>query len=469
MAAGEASQHIELLVIGGGSGGYVAAIRAAQLGKKVLLVEKSELGGVCLNCGCVPSKALISAAHRYKHMTESGISGLKANEIEVDVAEIQQWKQSKVVNRLKSGIQSLLKKHNVAVFKGEAEFVSDREVRILNEQDILRCRFDHCIVAVGSRPIELKSFPYGDRILSSTEALTLSEIPKRLIVIGGGYIGIELGQMYAKFGTQVTVLEGSPSILPGFETEITRIVNKNLVSIGTTVYTEAMAQSAKRTDNEITVTFTVNNEEKQVTADYVLVTVGRWPNTDGKLGLDKIGIKIGARGLVEVNRKGQTSVPHIYAIGDIIPGPSLAHKASYEGKIVAEAIAGQPSEFDYKVIPSVVFSDPEIASVGLSESEAREKGYDVMIGKFPLAANARALSLTEPEGFVKLVGDKNTGLILGGQIVGTNASDLIPEITLAIEMGATMEDLALTIHAHPTLGELSAEASEVALGHPIHI
>lgn len=469
MVVGDASQQVELLVIGGGSGGYVAAIRAAQLGKKVLLVEKSELGGVCLNCGCVPSKALISAAHRYERMLESGISGLKANSVEVDFSEIQQWKQSKVVNRLKAGIQSLLKKHGIEVFKGEALFINDREARVYNDQETLRYRFDHCIVAVGSQPIELKPFPYGGRILSSTGVLSLSEIPKHLIVIGGGYIGIELGQMYAKFGSQVTVLEGTPSILPGFERDITSIVSKHLDSLGTTVYLEAMAQSAVQTDKDITVTFTVNNEQKQITADYVLVTVGRRPNTDGELGLDRIGVKIGERGLVEVNDSGQTTIPHIYAIGDIIPGPSLAHKASYEGKVVAEAIAGLPSVFDYKVIPAVVFSDPEIASVGLSEPEAKEQGFEVMVGKFPFAANARALSLSASEGFFKLVGDKKTGLILGGQIVGTNASDMIPEIALAIEMGTTMEDVALTIHAHPTLGELSAEAAEVALGHPIHI
>lgn len=394
----QANKHFELLVIGGGSGGYVAAIRAAQLGKKVLLVEKSELGGVCLNCGCVPSKALISAAHRHEHMHNPGIPGLTAKDIEIDFSQIQQWKQKEVVDRLKSGIQSLMKKNKITVIKGEATFISDREVQVSNEQESYHVHFENCIVAVGSRPIELKSFPFGGRILSSTEALSLTEIPKRIIIIGGGYIGIELGQMYAKFGTEITVLEGSSTILPGFEKDITRIVSKNLSSLGATVYTNAMAQSVEQTENEVTVTFTVNNEERQVTADYVLVTVGRRPNTDGELGLDKIGVKIGERGLVEVSKSGQTSLPHIYAIGDIIPGPALAHKASYEGKIVAEAIAGLPSIFDYKVIPSVVFSDPEIASVGLSEYEAKEQGFDVLTGKFPLAANARALSLTSLKG-----------------------------------------------------------------------
>ncbi|AYB48146.1 MULTISPECIES: dihydrolipoyl dehydrogenase [Paenibacillus] len=465
----QANQHFELLVIGGGSGGYVAAIRAAQLGKKVLLVEKSELGGVCLNCGCVPSKALISAAHRHEDMHNPGIPGLTARDIEIDFSQIQQWKQKEVVDRLKSGIHSLMKKNKITVIKGEATFISDREVQVSNKQESYHVHFENCIVAVGSRPIELKPFPFGGRILSSTEALSLTEIPKRIIIIGGGYIGIELGQMFAKFGTEITVLEGASTILPGFEKDITRIVSKNLSSLGATVYTDAMAQSVELTENEVTVTFTVNNEERQATADYVLVTVGRRPNTDGELGLDKIGVKLGERGLVEVNESGQTSLPHIYAIGDIIPGPALAHKASYEGKIVAEAIAGLPSIFDYKVIPSVVFSDPEIASVGLSELEAKEQGVDVLTGKFPLAANARALSLTSAEGFVKLVGDNKTGLVLGGQIVGTNASDLIPEIALAIELGSTLEDIVLTIHAHPTLGEMTAEAAEVALGHPIHI
>jgi dihydrolipoamide dehydrogenase len=304
--------------------------------------------------------------------------------------------------------------------------------------------------------------------LSSTEALTLESIPESLIVIGGGYIGIELGQMYAKFGTKVTIIEGTAGILPGFETDFTKPVQRNLQKLKVEIYTEAQAISAETTDKAVTVVYKVKDEEKKVTADYVLVTVGRHPNTDGELGLDLIGVKLSERGLVEVDGQGRTNVPSIFAIGDIVAGPALAHKAFYEGKVAAEAIAGQSSVIDYKAIPSVVFSDPEIASVGFSETEAKAKGYTVKTGKFPYAGNGRALALQATEGFVKLVADESTGIVLGAQIVGEDASTLIAELGLAIEMGATLEDIALTIHAHPTLGEMVGEAAETGLGYPIH-
>jgi len=302
--------------------------------------------------------------------------------------------------------------------------------------------------------------------LSSTEALTLAEIPKSMIVIGGGYIGIELGQTYAKFGTKVTILEGTGAILPGFEPEMPRLVTRNLKKLGVDIVTEAIAKSSSQTADAVTVAYTAKGEEKEVAADYVLVTVGRKPNTND-IGLETIGVKMTDRGLIEVDSQGRTSIPHIYAIGDIVAGPALAHKASYEGKVAAEAIAGMPSAVDYKAIPAVVFSDPEIASVGLSET-AKEKGYAVSVGKFNYAANGRALSLNAAEGFVKIVADHVNGLVLGAQIVGPEASNLIAELGLAIEMGATLEDIALTIHAHPTLGEIVMEASEAALGQAIH-
>ncbi|WP_068774223.1 dihydrolipoyl dehydrogenase [Paenibacillus sp. FJAT-26967] len=468
MVVGDASLDIDVLVIGAGPGGYVAAIRAAQLGKSVLIVDKSEWGGVCLNRGCIPSKALISAAHQYEAAQHSEVMGVSAQSVKLDYAKTQEWKAS-VVKKLTSGVAGLLKGNKIQMFQGEAMFINENEARVFNDQEAPRYRFKHCIIATGSRPIELKPFPFGGRILSSTEALELKEIPKSMVVIGGGYIGIELGQTFAKFGTKVTVLEGSDTVLPGFEKEMSRLVAKNLSKVNVEVFTEAMAQSSEQTDKDVTVTFTVKGEEKKVTADYLLVTVGRRPNTDGELGLDLINIKLTDRGLIEVDEQGRTSIPHIFAIGDIVPGLALAHKASYEGKVAAEAIAGQPSVVDYKAIPAVVFSDPEIASVGLNETEAKEKGMNVSVGKFPYAANGRALSLNATEGFVKIVADKETGLVVGSQIVGPEASNLIAEIGLAIEMGATLEDIALTIHAHPTLGEIVAEAAEGALGHPIHM
>jgi dihydrolipoamide dehydrogenase len=457
----------EVLVIGAGPGGYVAAIRAAQLGKSVVVIDKAEIGGVCLNQGCIPSKSLISAAHRYENMKDAGNIGIRAGHVELDFPRIQEWKNG-IVGKLTGGIAALLAKHNIRFIQGEAAFANEQTVLVTMANEIKSIPFSHCIIAAGSRPVALKSFPFGQRILSSTEALNLPEIPQSLIVIGGGYIGIELGQTYAKLGTKVTVLEGSDAILPGFEKELSRLVDRRLRKSGVEVFTNAIAQEAVQRDDGLTVHFTVRGERKQVSADYVLVTVGRSPNTDG-LGLQAIGIATTERGLIEIDSMCRTSVPNIYAIGDIVPGPALAHKAAYEAKVAAEAIAGQRAAIDYKAIPSVVFSDPEIASVGLNESQAKEAGYAVAIGKFPYAANGRALSMSAAEGFVKLVADEKSGQILGAQVVGSEASNLIAEIGLAIEMGATSMDIALTIHAHPTLGEMTMEAAESALGRATHI
>lgn len=467
MVVGTLTVDVDVLVIGSGPGGYVAAIRAAQLGKSVVVVEKADIGGVCLNRGCIPSKALISAAHKYETMLQGSELGITAGDVKVDWAKVQEWKNG-IVKKQSSGVGMLFKGNKVQVVSGEAFFVNESVVSVATESDSTQYKFNHCIIATGSRPVELKALPFGKRILSSTEALSLSEIPKSLVVIGGGYIGIELGQTYAKFGSKVTILEGSDTILPGFEKELTRYVGRSLKKSNVEVVTEALAKEAKQTDNDVTVTYTVGGEEKQVTADYVLVTVGRRPNTD-ELGLEAIGVKTNERGLIEVDNQGRTSIPNIFAIGDVVPGPALAHKAFYEAKVAAEAIAGQPSVVDYKVIPSVVFSEPEIASVGLSETEAKEKGIDVVSGRFSYGANGRAQSMGASEGFVKLVGDKATGLLIGAQIVGAEASNLIAELTLGIEMGATLEDIALTIHAHPTLGEIALDAAEVAIGHPIHM
>ncbi|RKN84872.1 dihydrolipoyl dehydrogenase [Paenibacillus ginsengarvi] len=467
MVVGTLTVDVDVLVIGSGPGGYVAAIRAAQLGKSVVVVDKAEVGGVCLNRGCIPSKALISAAHRYESALQGSEYGINVDGVKVDWAKVQEWKNG-IVKKQSGGVGSLLKGNKIQFVSGEAFFVNESVVSVATESDSTQYKFNNCIIATGSRPIELKAFPFGKRILSSTEALNLSEIPQSLVVIGGGYIGIELGQTFAKFGTKVTVLEGSDSILPGFEKDLSRYVGRSLKKSEVEVVTEALAKEAKQTDSDVTVTYTVGGEEKQVTADYVLVTVGRRPNTD-ELGLQAIGVKMTDRGLIEVDKQGRTSVPAIFAIGDVVPGLSLAHKASYEAKVAAEAIAGEPSAVDYKAIPAVVFSEPEIASVGLSEPEAKDKGVNVFTGRFSYGANGRAQSIGANEGFVKLVGDKDTGLLIGAQVVGAEASNLIAELGLAIEMGATIEDISLTIHAHPTLGEIVMDAAEGALGHPIHM
>lgn len=468
MVVGDASIDIDTLVIGAGPGGYVAAIRAAQLGKQVLIVDKSEVGGVCLNRGCIPSKALISAAHHYEAAQHGEAFGISVKGVKVDFSKTQEFKSS-VVKKLTGGVAGLLKGNKVEVFNGECMFINENEARLFNDHEAPRYRFKNAIIATGSRPIELKPFPFGGRILSSTEALDLPEIPKSMIVIGGGYIGAELGQMFSKFGTKVTIIEGLDTVLPGFDKDMTRLVAKSMERTGIEIVTNAKAESAEQTDKEVTVKYSVGGENKEVTAEYLLVTVGRRPNTDGELGLDLIGIEMEERGLIKVDHQGRTSIPHIFAIGDIVPGLALAHKASYEGKVAAEAIAGLPSAVDYKCIPAVVFTDPECSSVGLTEKEAKDKGYKVKAGKFPFAGNGRALSLNSPDGFVKIVANEENNLVLGCQIVGIEASNLIAELGLAIEMGATLEDISLTIHAHPTLGELISETAELVEGHPIHV
>ena len=467
MVVGDFPIELDTLVVGAGPGGYVAAIRAAQSGQNVTIVDKGNLGGVCLNVGCVPSKALIQAGHRYEHAQGAEDMGIKSENTTVDFSKVQEWK-SGVVNKLTGGVEGLLKGNKVDIVKGEVYFVDKNTVRVMDEKNSQTYTFNNCIIATGSRPIEIPSFKFSDRVLDSTGALNLEEIPNKMVVIGGGYIGTELGTAYANFGTEVTILEGTKDILGGFEKQMSSLVKKRLKKKGVEIITEAMAQGVEETDNGVTVKYEAKGEEKSIDADYVLVTVGRRPNTE-EIGLEDLGVKMSDKGIIEIDKQCRTSIDNIYAIGDIVDGPPLAHKASYEGKIAAEAISGEKSEIDYLGIPAVVFSDPELASVGYTEQEAKDAGYEIKASKFPFAANGRALSLNESEGFLKLITRKEDGLVIGAQIAGANASDMIAELGLAIEAGMTAEDLALTIHAHPTLGEITMEAAEVAIDQPIHI
>lgn len=467
MVVGDFPIETDTIVIGAGPGGYVAAIRAAQLGQKVTIVEKGELGGVCLNVGCIPSKALITAGHRYHDAKNSADMGISAENVKVDFSKVQKWKGT-VVEKLTSGVGGLLKGNKVEIVKGEAYFVDANNIRVMTESSAQTYTFKNAIIATGSRPIELPAFKYSKRVIHSTGALNLDHIPESMAIIGGGVIGVELGSVYANFGTKVTILEGMDEILAAFEKQMSSIVKRNLKKKNVDIFTKVKAQGVEETENGVIVTYEEKGEEKKLEAEYLLVTVGRKPNTD-EMGLEQVGVELDERGFIKTDKQCRTSVGNIFAIGDIITGPQLAHKASYEGKIAAEAIAGHTSEIDYLGIPAVVFSEPELATVGYTEAQAKDEGLDIVAAKFPFAANGRALALNAAEGFMKLITRKEDGLVIGAQIAGPGASDMVAELGLAIEAGMTAEDIAMTIHAHPTLGEITMEAAEVALGSPIHI
>ena len=470
MVVGDFVEELDTVVVGSGPGGYVAAIRAAQLGQKVTIIEKNNIGGVCLNVGCIPSKALIHASQQYQNSLDSTLLGIHSKETTIDFKETQNWKDKQVVSTLTKGVEMLLKKNKVEIIKGAAHFIDSETVRVMYTDDTGQTyTFKHAIIATGSSPIELKGFTFEKRVIDSTGALKLQEIPKKLTVIGGGYIGMELAGVYANFGTEVTILEGSEQILPGFEQDMVRLVEANLKSKNVTIITEAMAKSVQQTEKKVTLTYDVKGEEATIDSNYVLVAVGRRPNTDD-LGLEFAGIKMNEKGFIEVDEQGCTNKKNIFAIGDVVLGAALAHKASYEAKVAAEAINGSKgAAVDYLSMPAVCFTEPELATVGYTKKAAKELGYDVKESKFPLAGNGRALSLNKTEGFVRLITDKGNGTVLGAQVAGVGASDIISELGLAIENGLTAEDITLTIHSHPSLGETVMDAAELALGMPIHI
>lgn len=464
------AQEFDVVVIGAGPGGYVAAIRSAQLGKKTAIIEREFLGGVCLNVGCIPSKAMISAAHfLHRAQHDAAVMGFQIKDIGIDFKKTLTWKQS-VCDKMAGGVNQLLKGNQVTIIMGEAEFKSAKELTVKTKSAQETITAKNFIIATGSRPIEIPGFAFDEKnILSSTGALALDQIPKTAVVIGGGYIGLEIGGYLAKFGSEVTVVEATGSVLNGVvDPECAQIVARKLTKQGVEIITNAKAKSQKKAGNGVEVTIDVAGKDDVIKCDKVLVMVGRRPNSD-QGGLKNAGVQIDEKGFVKVDAQRRTSVSHIFAIGDICGQPMLAHKASHEGVLVAEVIAGHNRVYDAKTVPAVVFTDPEIASAGLMESEAKAKGYEVKTAKFPFAANGRAVSVMETDGFVKMVADAKTNLLLGVHIVGPEASNLISEAALAIEMGARLEDLALTIHPHPTLGETMMEAAEATLGHAIHM
>lgn len=458
----------EVLIIGGGPGGYVAALRAAQLGKQVTLVEADALGGVCLNRGCIPSKALIDVANSFYRLGHEAGRGIRVAAARVEMPEVQAWKE-RLVRRLGGGIARLLAARRVTVLQGRGRLTGPKTAVVEGTAGSEAIAFEACILATGAVPVPLPHLPYDrEWVLSSTEVLDLTEIPRHLAVVGGGYIGLELGIAFRKLGSQVTVVEALDRLLPAVDPEVVRVLARSLDRLGIEVLTGTRALGRAERDGQPCLRVAAGEQVRDLPADRVLVTVGRRPASD-QLGLEAAGVVTDRQGYVRVNSSLQTSVPWIYAIGDLTGAPLLAHKASREGLVAAERIAGRPAAMDALIIPAVVFTDPEIATAGLTEAAARQRGIEPLVGRFPFAASGRALTQEHDEGFVKVVADRDTGALIGVHIIGPEAGNLIGEAGLALELGASAEDLALTIHAHPTLPEALVEAAEAALGRPIHV
>jgi len=459
----------DVLVIGAGPAGYVCAIRCAQLGLKTAVVEKENLGGVCLNVGCIPSKALIAASKLVDKIQHADLMGIKAKYEGLDLGALIAWKAG-IVNKLTSGVGGLLKNHKIDVVMGDAKFLAKDRVEVSSKDGKQTITAKHIVVAVGSTPIEVPGFAFdGEHVWSSTHALAPKALPKRMIVIGGGYIGLELGLVYHKLGTEVRVLEFMDRVLPGMEAELAKEMGRSLKKKKIEVFLKTKAVGYQKTKDGLVVSAEVEGKPQTFACDVVLSCVGRRPNGKG-LGLEAIGVKVDERGFVPVDHRRMTNVPGIYAIGDVSGQPMLAHKGSHEGLVAAAAIAGDKgAAYDPACIPAVIFTDPEIASVGLSLDEAKAAGFDAVEGKFPFGASGRAMSLNETDGWVKVIGDKKTDKLLGVHMIGPEVTELVAEAALAIEMGATVSDLASTIHAHPTLPEAIMEAAEAVHSMAVHI
>jgi len=462
----------KVLVVGGGPGGYVAAIRAGQLGLDVVLVEQGGngggLGGTCLNVGCIPSKAVIHAADAYHHAVEQATAapfGLRVERPTIDFARTVEWKDG-IVGRLTSGVGALLKRHRVKILQGRAEMVDGKTCKVETDTGPQVVRAEHVVLATGSEPASLPSLPFGGKVISSTEALSLPSIPDRLAVIGAGYIGLELGTAFAKLGAKVTVIEAEDRILPAYDLELARPVAKRLKALGVEVL--ARARAAGLADGGEALAIEQEGvARRSIAADRVLVATGRRARLAG-FGLERLDLTL-AGPFVQIDERCATSMRNVWAIGDLTGEPMLAHRAMAQGVVVAEVIAGHRRVFDGAVIPAVCFTDPEIVTVGLSPEEARRAGREVHVATFPFQANGRALTLGEEEGFVRVTARADNHLVLGIAAVGAGVSELSAAFGLALEMGARLEDIGGTIHAHPTLGEAFHEASLRALGEALHI
>ncbi len=461
---GASDFQAEVLVLGSGPGGYTAAFRAADLGKRVVLVERhGSIGGVCLNVGCIPSKALLHTAQVLNEANSMADHGVRFSPPEVNIDEIRGWKDG-IISRLTGGLAMLAKQRKVEVVTGEGRFTSANTLAVETAEGEKSISFEHAIIAAGSRSVEIPAFPHDDpRVWDSTDALRLKEIPERLLIIGGGIIGLEMATVYQALGSRITVVEMQDSLIPGADKDIIRPLQKRIDKRYENIYLKTRVAEMEATGEGIRVGFEGAKAPDEELFDAVLVSVGRAPN--GKLiDADKAGVVVDEWGFIPVDGQMRTNVPHIFAIGDIVGQPMLAHKATHEAKVAAEVIAGHKSVFEPLTIPSVAYTDPEVAWAGLTEAEAKEQGVEYTKGAFPWAASGRSLSIGRDEGMTKALFDKETGRLIGAAMVGTNAGELIAEAVLGIEMGSDMEDIGLTIHPHPTLSETLCFAAEMAEG-----
>ncbi|MDV6348310.1 dihydrolipoyl dehydrogenase [Nitrosomonas sp. Is35] len=456
--------HADVVVLGAGPGGYTAAFRAADLGKKVILIERySSLGGVCLNVGCIPSKALLHAAKVITEAEEVASHGIVFGKPQVDLDKLRGWKESVIV-KLTKGLKALAKQRKVEVVHGSGKFATAHSIQVETAEGLKTVSFEHCIIAAGSSVTRIPGFPYDDpRLIDSTGALALSDVPQRMLIIGGGIIGLEMATVYAALGSKISVVEWMDQLIPGADADLVKPLQRRIGKRYEAIYLKTKVTKIEATEAGLTATFDGDNAPQPQTYDRILMAVGRRPN-GREIGAEAIGIQVNERGFILVDPQMRTNVPHIFAIGDIVGEPMLAHKASHEGKLAAEVIAGHKAIFDARTIPSVAYTDPEIAWMGLTEKEAIKQGIDYEKAVFPWAASGRAISMAREEGLTQLLLDKTTRRILGAGMTGVNAGELIAETVLALEMGADMQDLSLTIHPHPTLSETVLFAAEIAEG-----
>jgi len=458
----------KVVVIGAGPAGYVCAIRLKQLGQDVTVVEKEFLGGTCLNVGCIPSKAMIAAGSLMAKIKKGEQMGISVQGVDIDLSKLVEWKAN-IVKRLTGGIGTLFKQHGIPWHEGSAT-IRDKNTVVVKTKDgeqTLAC--DDIVIATGSAPISIPGFQIDeDQVWSSTGALAPKSLPKHLLVIGAGVIGLELGMMYRRLGSEVTVVEFTPGALPGTDPDCVKVIERELKKSKTKLLTNHAATGFVKHEGGFRVTAKGPKGEQTIDCDQILCAVGRRPYSDG-LGLEKLGLKTVKPGFIDVDSQMRTAIPNIYAIGDMVGQPMLAHKGSHEGLVAAAVIAGKPDENDARCIPSVIYTHPEVASVGLGEAQAKEAGHEIAVGKFPFAASGRAMTLQDTDGFIKIVADAKTDEVLGVHMVGPEVTELIAEAGLAIEMGATTEDISRTIHAHPSLTEAMMEAAEAVHKMAVHI